>query len=224
MTITPCRFHIRMLAVLVFCMVPGTFPVRAEIPATFLEDLEGITQVRAPDAIVPWDYGTGAEQEKNKIFIPSDESEKKYKLAIGMDGVGQTHVAKALWNDRGTMITAYLNEAGFSRLEYRRRYGAGASRALVPNAKIQGTESICLTEPAGFKTYQWQVSKDDHTFTDLSEAVTERCIPEVSSSVKYYQCAVSTYSGKNLILGENYAVTWIRPAAALRLQVDEVIS
>lgn len=224
MAMSPCRFHIRMLAVMVLCVVPGAFPVRAEIPATFLEDLEEITQVRVPDAIVPWDYDTDGKQERSKIFIPSDGSGKKYKLSVGMDGVGQTHAAKALWNDRGTMITAYLNEAGFNRLEYRKRYGIGASRKLVPNAKIQGTETICLTEPAGFKTYQWQVSGDDKNFTDLNREVTERCVPEISSNVKYYQCAVSTYSGDNMILGENYAVTWIRPAGALRLKVDEVIS
>ncbi len=175
------------------------------------------------DKVLPRDLSA----EENVLYIPAGTEQGYWRLAVEMRGVEQSYGLQGLWNDQGVHKILYDNDDGFTEAEFIRRFGKGEGDArklaLSAGQELAVTaETRCLSEPAGFQSYQWYggSSRDSRVSLDGS---TQRALTPVLSpgETKYYRCEATLLS-ESFSLGEDFAATrkQLPRAKGIRMEVQ----
>lgn len=197
-----------------------------EQDALFWQDIGSAAEPFQPAEVLPL---TGEE-----CFIPPDEEEKLQAISFSYQAANHRYQLDGLWNDLGTEMHL-LEDQTLSAEEYTQRFGFPAGRTAGGNTLRDPKTSILylyqaaesdrvLTEPDGYKSYQWQSSENRKSYKDMASASarTRRLLPEkLSFGTTYFRC-IAAAAGESFTLGENYAVTYYRLPTVRGLQIREV--
>lgn len=218
-----------VLLILLWGLLEGTLfrSLAGEQDALFWQDIGSAAAPFLPTEVLPL---TGAE-----CFIPpTGEEEKPQAVSFSYQAANHRYQLDGLWNDLG--ITMHLLEdKGLSAEDYTRRFGFPAGRAAGgqtlqdPKTSIRylyqaAEDDRVLTEPDGYRSYQWQSSRDRKSYTDIATASARTCrlLPEnLSFGSTYFRCTAAA-GEQTFTLGANYAVMYYRLPTIRGLQIREV--
>ncbi len=173
---------------------------------------------------MPLDDGSG--------FIPAHKSRDDQKvMSFSVYGTNHSYELKGLWNDKGCH-KRYLENRGLSRDEYIKRYGfssneRGEGTDIDGYIYLDAGETITLSEPDQFDSYQWCISSDgkDGAYQSIDGGnENQLTITEPLDGKKYYHCEATVKgSDQKFILGENYSVEYYRLPIAKGIRIREVV-
>lgn len=181
------------------------------------------TEQREFDKALPRDFSA----EENILYIPAGTEQGYWRLAVEMRGVEQSYGLQGLWNDQGVHKILYDNDDGFTEAEFIRRFGKGEPAArkitLAAGQELAVTaEARCLSEPAGFQSYQWYGGSSEDSQESLDGSTRRTLTPVLSpGETKYYRCEATLLS-ESFSLGEDFAATrkQLPRAQGIRMEVQ----
>ncbi len=175
------------------------------------------------DQILPQDLS----EEERCLYIPAGTEQGYWRLGMEMRGVEQSYTLQGIWNDQGVHKILYDNEGGFTEAEFIRHFGKGAAESRgIPLAEGQELAvtggKACLSEPAGFQSYQWYGGSSMENRLAVAEGTDRTLTPALSpGETAYYRCE-AVLLGQSFSLGENFAVTrkQLPRSLGIRLEVQ----